>query len=89
MPVFTVHEPPRAPASAAPIRSALCLCATDFIFWAFLLTPLWMLRHRLWLVLVIYLVVVGRRSRLRVHFAGVGVAGIALVGCCHRFFGRA
>ncbi|MGC1778418.1 MAG: DUF2628 domain-containing protein, partial [Xanthobacteraceae bacterium] len=28
-----------------------------FHWWAFLLTPLWMLRHRLWLVLVIYLVV--------------------------------
>jgi hypothetical protein len=28
-----------------------------FHFWAFLLPPLWMLRHRLWLVLVGYLLV--------------------------------
>ena len=30
-----------------------------FSFWAFLLAPLWMLRHRLWLVLIGYVVVVG------------------------------
>ena len=29
-----------------------------FYFWAFLLTPLWLLWHRLWLVLLIYLVVI-------------------------------
>ena len=29
-----------------------------FSFWAFLLAPLWMLRHRLWLVLVGYVVVI-------------------------------
>ena len=28
-----------------------------FYFWAFLLSPLWMLRYRLWLVLIGYLIV--------------------------------
>jgi hypothetical protein len=30
-----------------------------FSFWAFLLAPLWMLWHRMWLVLVAYLVLAG------------------------------
>jgi hypothetical protein len=57
MPVFTVH----APVSAAAARAD----ADDFVFvrdgfhfWAFLLGPLWLLWHRLWLALVGYLVVI-------------------------------
>jgi hypothetical protein len=59
MRIYTVHEPPahwretrRGPESFRFVRDG-------FHFWAFLLTPLWMLRHRLWLVLIGYLVLVG------------------------------
>jgi hypothetical protein len=56
MTVFTVHEPRprRNETAAAPER--FVFVRDGFYFWAFLLGPLWMLWHRLWLVLVIYLV---------------------------------
>jgi hypothetical protein len=60
MAVYTVHEPPlkRYETSAAPERFAFV--RDGFSFWAFLLAPLWMLRHRLWLVFFGYaLLVVG------------------------------
>ncbi|MFZ3311092.1 MAG: DUF2628 domain-containing protein, partial [Xanthobacteraceae bacterium] len=57
MPVYTVHEPPLRSASALADTERYVFVRDGFRWWAFLLTPLWMLRHRLWLVLVIYLVV--------------------------------
>ena len=61
-----------------PIRSASCSCATGFHFWAFLITPLWLLWHRLWLVLLIYLVVIFGIEQA-MHYAGVAAAGRSLV----------
>jgi hypothetical protein len=54
MAVFTVHEPPlrKQDAASDPVRFAFV--RDGFAFWAFLLAPLWMLRHHLWLVLVLY-----------------------------------
>ena len=59
MPIYTVHEPPakwkdkrRGPENFRFVRDG-------FHFWAFVLAPLWMLRHRLWLVLIGYLIVAG------------------------------
>ncbi len=57
MPVYTVHEPPPRSASALADTERYVFVRDGFHWWAFLLTPLWMLRHRLWLVLVIYLVI--------------------------------
>jgi hypothetical protein len=60
MAVYTVHEPPlkRYETSGAPERFAFV--RDGFSFWAFLLAPLWMLRHRLWLVFFGYaLLIVG------------------------------
>ncbi len=57
MPVYTVHEPPPRSASALADTERYVFVRDGFHWWAFLLTPLWMLRHRLWLVLVIYLAV--------------------------------
>src|SRR6188508_725332 len=56
MAVYTVHEPlPRDDeTSASPDRFAFV--RDGFYFWAFLLGPLWMFWHRMWLVLVLYLV---------------------------------
>jgi Protein of unknown function (DUF2628) len=59
MPTFTVHEPlPRkGESAAAPDR--FVFVRDGFHFWAFLLAPLWLLLHRLWLALTIYVVVSG------------------------------
>ena len=56
MTVYTVHEPrPRKNADTTdPDR--FVFVRDGFYFWAFLLGPLWMLWHRLWLVLLLYLV---------------------------------
>jgi hypothetical protein len=57
MATFTVHEPPlrRNEDTVSPDRFAFV--RDGFHFWAFVLGPVWMLYHRLWLVTVMYLVV--------------------------------
>src|SRR4051794_3995884 len=59
MPIYTVHQPPlrRHETESDPARIAFV--RDGFSFWAFLLGPLWMLWHRLWLVLIGYLVLAG------------------------------
>jgi hypothetical protein len=55
MAVYTVHEPPlRAGAKSAPEPERFVFVRDGFSFWALLLGPLWMLRHRMWLVLLFY-----------------------------------
>jgi hypothetical protein len=55
MATFTVHEPrPRKNENvASPVRYAFV--RDGFYFWAFVLGPVWMLYHRLWLVFLMYL----------------------------------
>jgi hypothetical protein len=56
MAVYTVHEPPlRAGATAVPEPERFVFVRDGFAFWALLLGPLWMLRHRMWLVLLLYM----------------------------------
>ncbi len=56
MPTFTVHQPPpKAEASADPER--FVFVRDGFYFWAFVLAPLWLFVHRLWLAFIGYLVV--------------------------------
>ena len=52
MTTFTVHEPPprKNEETASPVRFAFV--RDGFYFWAFVLGPVWMLYHRLWLVLL-------------------------------------
>jgi hypothetical protein len=57
MSIYTVHEPPLRAGAAAPEPERGVFVRDGFSFWAFLFGPLWMLRHRMWLVLVLYLVV--------------------------------
>jgi hypothetical protein len=60
MAVYTVHQPPvkagqtskAGQTPADPDRFAFV--RDGFHFWAFVLSPLWMIRRRLWLVLVLY-----------------------------------
>ena len=56
MSVYSVYEPPRsAGALAEPQR--FVFVRDGFSLAAFLLTPLWMIWHRQWLVLALYVVV--------------------------------
>ena len=56
MPVYTVHEPRKL--TGDPVRDAerFVFVRDGFYFWAFVLGPLWMLRQRMWLVLLSYIV---------------------------------
>jgi hypothetical protein len=65
MPTYTVHAPPprHGETTSAPERFAFV--RDGFHFWAFVLAPLWLLLHRLWLAFVIYAV-------------GYGLIGIGL-----------
>jgi hypothetical protein len=55
MTIYTVHEPPLREDQSAPNPERFVFVRDGFAFWAFLLAPLWMLRHRLWLVFLLYL----------------------------------
>ncbi len=77
MSVFTVHEPPLRAADSAPNPERFTFVRDGFYFWAFALTPLWMLWHRMWLVLLIYLIVaVGADNAM--HYAGIGSGGVVV-----------
>src|SRR5262249_35889533 len=81
MPVYTGHEPPCDGRVGAPESdpARMAFVRDGFTFWAFLLGPLWMLWHRLWLVLIGYLVLAGS---LQFALARLGATGTArtLVG---------
>ena len=74
MAIYSVLEPPlkRPEARRGPERFAFV--RDGFHFWAFLLAPLWMLWHRLWLVFVGF-VVVTVALQLALHALGVGGGG--------------
>jgi len=59
MAIYTVHEPPPRRQQTQPDPERFAFVRDGFSFWAFLIPPFWMLRHRLWLVLLCYLVLVG------------------------------
>jgi hypothetical protein len=52
MSIYTVHVPPAESPAANPER--FVFVRDGFSFWAFLLGPVWMLWHRLWLVFIVY-----------------------------------
>ena len=63
MPVYTVHEPPRKSDDRDDDTLAhtarIVFVRDGFHFWAFLLAPLWMLRHRMWLEFIFSALIVG------------------------------
>ena len=71
MAVYTVHQPPLRAGEDAPAPERLAFVRDGFSFWAFLFGPLWMLRHRMWLVLVVY-VAVTALLQLGLHLLGAG-----------------
>ena len=54
MSIYTVHAPPPPADETAPDAERFVFVRDGFYFWAFLFAPLWMLRRRQWLVLLIY-----------------------------------
>jgi hypothetical protein len=59
MAVYTVHQPPPTKYEAAPDPERFVFVRDGFSFWAFLLGPLWMLRHRMWLAVLGYIILMG------------------------------
>ena len=57
MPVYTVHAPVNAAADARRLADRLLFVRDGFHFWAFVLGPLWLAWHRLWLALLGYVAV--------------------------------
>jgi hypothetical protein len=57
MSIYTVHEPPLRAGAAAPEPEGYVFVRDGFSVWAFLFGPLWMLRHRMWAVFVLYVVI--------------------------------
>jgi Protein of unknown function (DUF2628) len=55
MPVFTVHAPVADDAERQRTADRLVFVRDGFHFWAFLLGPLWLAWHRLWLALIGYI----------------------------------
>jgi hypothetical protein len=59
MPVYTIHEPPRRDEEVVAHTARFQFVRDGFHWWALLLTPFWMLRYRMWLELIAYLLLVG------------------------------
>ena len=80
MSVYTVHQPPLRAGQTEPDPERFVFVRDGFSVWAFLLPPLWMLRHWLWLVLVLYAVIAAViEGSLYTIGAGAGGVGIAML----------
>jgi len=78
MSVYTIYEPPLRAGELAPDPDRFVFVREGFYFWAFVLAPLWMLWHRLWLVLVLYIVIAAGIENAS-YYADVGAAGVAVI----------
>jgi hypothetical protein len=74
MSVYTVHEPPRLSGNTLADAGRYVFVRDGFYGWAFLLAPLWMIRHRLWLVLLLYVLTT---SALQIALWAVVASGTA------------
>jgi Protein of unknown function (DUF2628) len=79
MSVYTVYEPPLKAHESVPNPERIVFVRDGFSFWAFLLAPLWMLRYRLWLAFIGYVIVaVALLVGLRLIGASATVTTIAV-----------
>jgi hypothetical protein len=76
MAVYTVHEPSRRNDDALVHTERFAFVRDGFSWPAFLFGPLWMLRHRLWLALILYLVVL---AALGAALRALGAADAVIV----------
>jgi Protein of unknown function (DUF2628) len=88
MSVYTVYEPPLRAGEATPDPERFVFVRDGFSFWGFLLGPLWMLWHRMWIVLLGYLVLaaaLGWAHKATGAALGIGAAVtfliMILIGC--------
>ncbi len=59
MPTFTVHEPPPRKNESVSSPERFVFVRDGFYFWAFVLAPVWLLVHRLWLTLIGFFILTG------------------------------
>jgi hypothetical protein len=78
MAVFIVHEPPRREGDLAAHADGFVFLRDRFSWAAFLVPPLWMLRHRLWLALLGYALAVAALAAT-VQLTGLPGGAAALV----------
>jgi hypothetical protein len=69
MSVYTVHVPSTTTEKSTQNPERFIFIRDGFSFWAFLLGPLWMLWHRLWLIFIGY---VGLAILLQIGLQGIG-----------------
>jgi hypothetical protein len=79
MSVYTVHQPPVRTADQSPEPERMVFVRDGFSFWAFLWAPLWMLWHRMWVVLLGYVVLTAIFIWVLVAL-GASRAALAVVG---------
>src|ERR1043166_4103163 len=80
MAVYTVHEPPRRNDDALAHTERFAFVRDGFSWPAVLFAPLWVIRHRIWLALIVYLLVVSALgAATRVLGAGDWVLAIGLL----------
>ena len=79
MSIYTVYEPPLKAHESAPDPERFVFVRDGFSFWAFLLAPWWMLRHRLWLALVCYVILAVALS-IALRFIGASAAVAIIAG---------
>ena len=79
MTIYTVHEPPPGVRDGKSWPERIQFVRDGFSLWAFLFAPLWMLRHRMWLVLFGY-VVISAGLQIGVRVFGGSVLAAALIG---------
>jgi hypothetical protein len=72
MPTFTVHAPPRREGEAPASPERFAFVRDGFHGWAFLVAPLWLIAHRLWLALALYVAV-----------SAAVAAGLAFIGASY------
>jgi hypothetical protein len=79
---FTVHEPPNPPADRSERAAGMVFVRDGFSWSAALLTPIWMLAHRLWWPLAAYIAATAllelARESLGLHAGWLTLATVAL-----------
>jgi hypothetical protein len=84
MSIYTVYEPPLKAHESAPNPERFVFVRDGFSFWAFLLAPWWMLRHRLWLALTGYIILAIALS-VALRFAGASTTVTLIAGALFSF----
>src|SRR5687767_11420307 len=79
MSTYTVHAPPPRTDEEMSDPLRFVFVRDGFSFWAFLLSGLWMLRHRLWLVLLGY-IVVAVALQVAIYMIGAPAAAMFAAG---------